>query len=68
MAAKSPDALQSVVSAKLPDDLLIFVEDFRWTNRLTRSQIVLEAVRDWAIKKGFPAEDPIEDSPTDGGN
>lgn len=47
------DTLQSVVSAKLPDDLLTFVEDYRWSNRLTRSQVIIEAITDWAKTKGF---------------
>lgn len=59
----SDSALQSIVSAKLPDDLLVFVEDYRWNNRLTRSQVIIEAITDWAKTKGFvPSESENENS------
>lgn len=58
------DALQPVVSAKLPEDLLKFLEDYRWTNRLTRSELIVEAIDGWAKTKGFV---PDNNNPTETG-
>lgn len=47
------------VSAKLPDDLYAFIEDYRWSNRLTKTQVMIDALTEWAATKGFTAGSEI---------
>lgn len=51
-------------SAALTQALFDFIEDYRWLHRKKRSEILVEALEDWAVKQGFNAE--ID--PTDGGH
>ncbi len=47
--ASPPNALRKspVVSVCIPKDLLAVLDDYRWDNRLTRSQAVVKAVREY---------------------
>jgi hypothetical protein len=55
----------TTVSAKLPDDLFTFIENYRWDNRLTKTQVVIDALDEWAKGKGFKqAEDMPLENPT----
>lgn len=54
----------TTVSAALNEDLFNFVEDYRWSNRKKRSEILVEAIEDWAIRHGFDAE-TVSTSPPD---
>lgn len=43
----------STVSAAIDNDLFVWMEDFRWTNRMTKTEVVVEAMNEWAIKRGY---------------
>ena len=44
----------STVSAAIDNDLFVWMEDFRWTNRMTKTEVVVEAMNEWAAKRGYP--------------
>lgn len=44
----------STVSAAIDNDLFIWMEDFRWNNRMTKTEVVVEAMNEWAAKRGYP--------------
>ena len=43
----------STVSAAIDNDLFVWMEDFRWSNRMTKTEVVVEAMNEWAAKRGF---------------
>ena len=41
------------ISTTIPREIYDFVDDLRWTERRTLAAIVREAIRDWAVARGY---------------
>ena len=46
----------STVSAAIDNDLFEWMEDWRWTNRYTKTEVVVEAMTEWASKRGYSSK------------
>ncbi len=46
----------STVSAAIDNELFDWMEDFRWNHRMTKTEVVVEAMNEWASKRGYPKE------------
>jgi metal-responsive CopG/Arc/MetJ family transcriptional regulator len=56
--ASPPNALRKspVVSVVIPKDLLATLDDYRWDNRMSRSQAIVKAVRKYLDQPEAPAD------------
>lgn len=48
------------ISTTIPRDLYDFVDDLHWTERRSLAHIVREAIRDWAVARGYGTVDAQE--------
>lgn len=56
-----PDAIKkkpNTVSAAIEDNLFQFMEDYRWANRMSKTEVVVSALTAWAKTKGFDPNNP----------
>lgn len=54
-ATESTDAAPAkrMVSAAVPGELHEAIEEHRWANRMSKAQVVEQALREWADKRGL---------------
>jgi hypothetical protein len=45
---------RETIACTVPKALAAFIEDYRWENRLSRSEVVAKALAEWAGQNGFP--------------
>lgn len=44
----------NTVSAAIEEPLFAWMEDYRWDHRMTKTEVIVEAVSEWAAKRGYP--------------
>ena len=48
------------ISTTIPRDVYDFVDNLHWTERRSLAAIVREAIRDWAVARGYGTVDAQE--------
>ena len=57
---KTEATVVKTVAARIPEDLFVALENYRWETRRTMGGLITQIITDWAIESDVLLQSPVE--------